>query len=391
MPQGAPHATTHLQSAALESSPIRESLGRVFGRRHGRYSERAPGRVFLGGNTLGSWILECRERCGSCWWDWNPEAAAEKTFANYINLEDFRFSLNDPADLIPWEAVLLRRGLTSPLEPGRLPKLSMPALLAISQNQNAVRPAVDGLLDPLFDLSALSESLSGSRHRVVLERQPLEIPKFMLLGARGGGKPIRISLFGGLDAGRTESVAAIARLLLQWELQPALARDYALFAYPVVNLLGFESGQAPLRQFEARYGAEKSDPDVQFFKWQLRKWFFDGMITLRIDPRAKGFYVNVRSAVLAREVIAPTLETVGKVVPLADEPVRIRPADRYARLSDYVQGRLAPPAEIRPYPFELEFFAPGGSGAEDQVASLFVAVHEVLRLYRSMISHAQDI
>jgi hypothetical protein len=267
----------------------------------------------------------------------------------------------------------------------------MPALLSITQNQNTTRPLADGLLDPLFDLSAVSESLSGSRHPVVLERQPLEIPKFMLLGARGGGKPIRISLFGGLDAGRTESVAAIARLLLQWELQPALARDYALFAYPLVNLLGFESGQAPLRQFEARYGAGKSAPDVQFFKEQLRKWFFDGMITLRIDPRAKGFHATVRSAVLAREVIAPTLDTVGKVVPIADEPVRIRPADRHARLSDYAQGRLAPPADIRPYPFEVELFAPGGAGAEERIASLFVAVHEVLRHYRALISHAQNI
>ena len=143
--------------------------------------------------------------------------------------------------------------------------------------------------------------------------------------------------------------------------------------------------------FEARYGADKSEPDVQFFKEQLRKWFFDGMITLRIDPRAKGFHATVRSAVLAREVIAPTLETVGKVVPLADEPVRIRPADRHARLSDYAQGRLTPPADIRPYPFEVEFFAPGGAGAEERIGSLFVAVHEVLRHYRAMISHAQNI
>ena len=63
----------------------------------------------------------------------------------------------------------------------------MPALLSVTQNQNTARPLADGLLEPLFDLSALSESLSGSRHPVVLQRQRLEIPKFMLLGARPGG------------------------------------------------------------------------------------------------------------------------------------------------------------------------------------------------------------
>ncbi|MES2569401.1 MAG: hypothetical protein V4710_05025 [Verrucomicrobiota bacterium] len=251
---------------------------------------------------------------------------------------------------------------------------------------------VSELLDPLFDAAEESENLIGSRHPVLIGSRRHEIPKFMLLGARGGGKPIRIALFAGLDAGVPESVAALARLLLQLELNPALARDYALFAYPVVNLLGFEADKpAPLRAFEARYGSERSDPDVRFFKEELRKWFFDGIITLRVDPHAEGFYATVRSEVLAQEVLLPAMATIGKALPVAEKPIRVRRADRQARLSDYAQGRLAPPADIRPYPFEIELFVPGSATAEEHVRGLFVALHEILRNYRNVISHAQNL
>jgi hypothetical protein len=248
------------------------------------------------------------------------------------------------------------------------------------------------LLTSLFDTAQESESLIASRHPVLLGNRRHEIPKFMLLGARGGGKPIRLALFAGLDAGLPESTIALARLLLQLELNPALARDYALFAYPVVNLLGFEAeNPAPLRSFEARYRNEKADRDVQFFKGELRKWFFDGIITIRTDPHADGFHATVRSEVLAREVVEPAFSTTGKTLPLLEKPIQIRPSDRHSRLSDYIQGRLAPPADIRPYPFEIELFAPGNIPAEDRVRGLFVALHEILRNYRGMISHAQNL
>ncbi|MDB6156039.1 MAG: peptidase [Chthoniobacteraceae bacterium] len=250
---------------------------------------------------------------------------------------------------------------------------------------------VSELLAPLLETAQESESLIASQHPVLIGNQRIEIPKFMLLGARGGGKPIRLALFAGLDAGLPESIIALARLLLEFELNPALARDYALFAYPVVNLPGFDENPLPLRAFEGRYRKETSDADVDFFKGELRKWFFDGMITLRTDLNAEGFYATVRSEVLAREVVEPAVATAGKTIPLHESPIRIRPSDRHSRLSDYVQGRLAPPADIRPYPFEIELFAPGRLPIEDRVRGLFVAVHEILRHYRDMISHAQNL
>lgn len=254
------------------------------------------------------------------------------------------------------------------------------------------RSLLDGVLAPLFDTAAHSASLVASRHPVTTLRRRLEIPKFMVLGQRGGGRPIRVGFFAGFDADHIESVAALSRLLLQFELNPSLARDYAIFGYPVVNLHGFGSNPLPLRTFEARYATDSADGDVQFFKNELKRWAFDGLISFRTDANANGFYATVRSELLAREIVQPALESASKVVPLLESsPVKIRRSDRHARLADYVQGRLAPPSDVRPYPFEIELFAPGNVPVEDRIRGLFVAVHELLRNYRGVISHAPNL
>jgi hypothetical protein len=61
------------------------------------------------------------------------------------------------------------------------------------------------------------------------------------------------------------------------------------------------------------------------------------------------------------------------------------------RLADYADGRLTAPPDLRPHPFEAELFAPGIAPRELRIRSLFVAVHEILRNYRRLQAHAQDI
>ena len=131
-----------------------------------------------------------------------------------------------------------------------------------------------------------------------------------------------------------------------------MARDYALFGYPVVNLHGFDTPAEPLRAFEARYAKDSSDADVQFFKSQLTDWQFDGLLTLRSAPRATGFSATSRSEVLAREVVEPSLEAIAGKLPVEAKPVRLRPTDRYARLADHAHGKLTAPASSARIPSE---------------------------------------
>jgi hypothetical protein len=252
--------------------------------------------------------------------------------------------------------------------------------------------AAGALLEILFEASSGSASLMGIRHGAHVGGCDFDIPKFMLLGARGGGQPIRIGLFAGIeDHGALDGMAAIARLLILAELSPALMRDYAIFAYPLVNVFEYRNPHQPIESFDRRFANERVDGDVRFLRTELRKWHFDGMLTLRTNPRAESFRATVRSQLLASEVIQPALDVVKKAVPVSSRPIKVRPSDMRTRLADYAEGRLTPPPELRPYPFEVELFAPGAASQELRIRSLFVAVHEILVNYRRMLSHAPNL
>jgi len=254
-----------------------------------------------------------------------------------------------------------------------------------------VAAALNEILAPLHAAARDSSSLVASRQPMELRGVPTGISRFLLLGQRGGGKPIRLGLFAGLEAGNLETVRALAQLVLQLKSSLALSRDFALITYPVVNVRGFTADAAPLADFESRFARDSAEADVQFFKTELRKWRFDGLLSLRTDPGARGFHAAVRSEIIAAEVVEPALAAAASALPLATQAVRVRPGDRYARTADYAHGRLSPPADVRPYPFEIELYAPRGPITETRTDGLFVALTEILRLYRAFIAHGQDL
>lgn len=252
-------------------------------------------------------------------------------------------------------------------------------------------PTLEEILAPVYAAARDSSSLVASRQPVALRGETLEIPRFLLLGQRGGGKPIRLGLFAGFEAGNLDGVRGLAQLLLQLKSSPHLSRDFALIGYPVVNVRGFTAEAAPLAEFENRFARDSAEADVQFFQTELRKWRFDGLLSLRTDPSARGFYATVRSEIIAAEVVEPALAAAASALPLATQSVKVRPSDRYARTADYASGRLAPPADVRPYPFEIELYAPREPITEKRIDGLFVALTEILRLYRGFIAHGQDL
>lgn len=247
--------------------------------------------------------------------------------------------------------------------------------------------AFDELLGPVFEAAQHSSSLLASRQRLQVGERTVELPHFLLLGQRGGGTPLRVALFGGFDAGRNETVHAVSRLLLQYELAPRLATDFALFAYPIVNATGFSESAMPLGVFERRMADDRGG-DVRFFKHELGKWGFDGLITLRVDDAADGFHAVHRSAVIGREVVEPALRSIAPTLPLRSPARTFRPGDPLARVDEIAQGKLTAFTPTPPYPFEIEIYAPGAITAEERITGLFLIVQEILRGYRRMIAHA---
>jgi len=246
-------------------------------------------------------------------------------------------------------------------------------------------------LAPIHAAAVDSTSLIASRHPITLSGRDYELSKFLLLGQRGGGAPIRLGLFAGFEAGNLESIRATADLLLQLKASPALTRDYALLAYPVVNIRGFTEEATALSDFERRFARDSADQDVQFFQGELRRWAFNGILSIRADLNAHGFHATVRSELLANEVVIPALAVAAGALPLAAQAVKVRPDDRYARAADHAHGRLIPPADVRPYPFEVELFAPRSRSSDDLADGIFLAVTEILRHYRALVAHAPDL
>jgi len=139
-----------------------------------------------------------------------------------------------------------------------------------------------------------------------------------------------------------------------------------------------ELNAALLPVFEAAEGSS-------IFQHELRVWKFDGIISIRTPAGAKGLSAIVRSEVIAAEVVS-SLEAASAILPLASPMVKVLPQDRYARTADYSHGRLIPPPNVRPQPFDLDL-PPTGFRC-DQADGLFVAIAEILRRYRALTAHA---
>jgi hypothetical protein len=252
-------------------------------------------------------------------------------------------------------------------------------------------PTIQSILEPVHDVALSSSSLVASRHVIRLGEARHEIPRFLLLGERGGGTPITVGLFAGLDARSEATSIALSRLLLQFEITPSLAKDYALLGYPIVNVQAFDESPASRSRFESRFASSQADEDILFFRSELQQWKFNGHIFLSIDPNNAAFHATTRSRVLAEEVIAPALDVIANSLPVRAKRTALRPSDRYSRLADIAQGKLTEPAGIRPYPFEIELHIPANLAPNQQVTGAFVVVQEILRNYRRIISHGQNL
>jgi hypothetical protein len=246
-----------------------------------------------------------------------------------------------------------------------------------------------GLLEPLFELR--SASLLAQTRAVTIDGEQYELPKMLLLGARGGGVPIRVGIFAGFDAGGLDTVAATVRLLLQGELSPALIRDYALFAYPVVNAPGFGPDRAPHAALQHRWARNSGDEDARYFRSELGRIGHHVIIQLRSSGVNTAFTATTRSELLAREVVGPALRSLAPLVPVGGEPVRVLSPSVEARRADFAAGRLLPDPVRRPWPFEIELYAPGGQPSAVRACALFLAVVQILRRYRRFIAHGGEL
>src|SRR5580704_5819056 len=204
-------------------------------------------------------------------------------------------------------------------------------------------------------------------------------PSYVFIGPRGGAVPIRLALLAGIESEDLVGTNAIVKLLVDLNLAPLLAQDFALFGYPIANPQR-ASRRAP--DFTIDFWKCKSDPVIRYFEQELTENQLDGVIAVKANEPIAGFQIQVSSRVIATEVLWPALELVQRLVPLASEPIQIFPRLQSNRHSLFSLGHA------RPGPFTLMIRTPKHMPVENQISAIVFSVKQILHYYRVLVSHA---
>jgi hypothetical protein len=186
-------------------------------------------------------------------------------------------------------------------------------------------------------------------------------------------------LLAGIEPEDLLSTNAIVKLLVELDIAPLLAQDFALFGYPAAN-----PQRASLRcpDFTADFWKCASDPVIQYFEQELTENQLDGIIAVKANEPIAGFQIQVSHRVIASEVLWPALELAQRLVPLASEPIQLFPRLQTNRHSLFSLGHA------RPGPFSLMIRTPKHMPVENQISAIVFSVKQILHYYRVLVSHA---
>ena len=68
-----------------------------------------------------------------------------------------------------------------------------------------------------------------------------DLPHFVFKGPLGGDEPIRIGIFAAIHGDEQATATGLLKFLDLLTLSPQLARNFALYCYPICNPTGFET------------------------------------------------------------------------------------------------------------------------------------------------------
>ncbi len=165
-----------------------------------------------------------------------------------------------------------------------------PGALA-SQAQD--KQVIAEVLAPLNEIAANSSSLiAGPSGIVDFGPTTCELARYLFIGPKSGGEPIRVGIFAGIHGDEPEGVHALIRFVRLLEAQPEIAAGYALFIYPICNPTGFEDRTRKSRRgkdLNREFWRGSSEPEVRLLQSELVSHSFDGIISLHTDDTAMAF------------------------------------------------------------------------------------------------------
>ena len=255
--------------------------------------------------------------------------------------------------------------------------------------------SVNRLLAPLETVAEASPYfISKSLGDFENDGRTYSLPRFIYLGAKGGGDTIRIGIFATIQGDEPEGALALTRFVDLLENNREISKGYALFLYPVCNPTGFEDNTSHSRNGEnldQAFWKDSAAPEVRYLQSEIWMHAFDGVITLRSDAAADGLYGHAAGAILSKHLLEPALREAEKFVPRS----RRRVIDGFAARSGVIKhgnsSALKSPSGLRHPPFEITLQSPRNVPLHRQVEAFSVALQTILVEFRYLIAIAQNI
>jgi hypothetical protein len=195
-------------------------------------------------------------------------------------------------------------------------------------------------------------------------------PGLVFVGMRQEQVPMRLVIFAGGDQKDAIGSLALLKLLVDLDLAPLLAHDYALFCYLSIP-----------RQVESYRNFERWD--VRWGKRPLPEELLatdaDGFICIHTNDSVGGLQIEASDRTIANEVAWPAVARASRIQALDSEPVRCVP-DAGAMLES--EGL---PANA----FKLAIRTPWVAEPESQIGAIGIALKEILSQYRSLRNFAK--
>ena len=130
---------------------------------------------------------------------------------------------------------------------------------------------------------------------------------------------------------------------------------------------------------------------MRFLQTQLISGSFHGLISLRIDDQACGFYGIAHGATLTTHLIEPALRAAETFLPLDQRSLINGFHARDGIVQGAEKGALSAAPGVAPQPFEITLEMPKAPPAFVKESTFAFVLHTILAEYRKFISYAQNI
>ncbi|MGV3772022.1 MAG: hypothetical protein ACO1QB_03910 [Verrucomicrobiales bacterium] len=267
--------------------------------------------------------------------------------------------------------------LDQPLRPSEIKLMGQPSA-------ESIVAALKELADDSF---SLSHAPIGAPHGLTLDR-------FVYLGNRGGGDPIKIGIFAGIHGDEPAGSLALVELVKLLEANPALGEGYQLFLYPVCNPTGFDACTrfgASGKDLNREFWKNSPEEEVRLLEAEMLEHKFLGLVSLHSHDTSRGLYGFVRGDVLAKNLLEPALQAAEKIIPRdLSETIDGFHAEN-GIISTCYEGILTAPLRTTSMPFEIIFETPAQAPIPQQVKATVVALEQILSQYRKFLAFAADL